>query len=454
MKVYSKNILILLSVLVGFSALGQSSFNLYKNKSSKIRFQLINNIIVLPVELNGVQLSFVLDTGVSRPILFNLVNTDSLQIKNTEVSYLRGLGSNGSIEALKSKGNILKVGEAISVNTDVSMVFDPSINFTPRLGVSVHGIIGYNIFKDFIVEINYAAQYIRLHKHAYLKEKKLKSWKSIPLEIINNKPYVNARVKLNDTINGIKLLMDTGSSDALWLFENQEKNIRAPKEKYFDDFLGKGLSGPVYGKRSKAESFFIDDYELNDVNVAFPEPIYLTIARNVKTRNGSVSGNILKRFNLFFDYSNQRLWFKKNSKFRSAFYYNNSGITLEQRGLRVVKEVTKKVRTDSYSRNVEDNSVGIDLTESFRYVLKPSFQVVELRVGSNAQLAGVEIGDIIISVNGKQASELSLQEVNNYFHNKKGTPIRLKVERDEREILYRFQLDDVFQKKNPQKEGS
>lgn len=95
MKVYSKNILILLCVLVGFSALGQSSFNLYKNKSSKIRFQLINNIIVLPVELNGVQLSFVLDTGVSRPILFNLVNTNSLQIKNTEVSYLRGLGSNG-----------------------------------------------------------------------------------------------------------------------------------------------------------------------------------------------------------------------------------------------------------------------------------------------------------------------------------------------------------------------
>ena len=215
MKVYSKNILILLCVLVGFSALGQSSFNLYKNKSSKIRFQLINNIIVLPVELNGVQLSFVLDTGVSRPILFNLVNTNSLQIKNTEVSYLRGLGSNGSIEALKSKGNILRVGEAISINTDVSMVFDPSINFTPRLGVSVHGIIGYNIFKDFIVEINYAAQYIRFHKHEGLKEKKLKSWKSIPLEIINNKPYLNARVKLNDTVNSIKLLMDTGSSDAL-----------------------------------------------------------------------------------------------------------------------------------------------------------------------------------------------------------------------------------------------
>ena len=158
MNICFKYIIPLITLFFCFLLQGQNSFNLPVAKSSKIRFQLINNIIVMPVELNGVKLSFVLDTGVSRPILFNLVNMDSLQIKNTERAYLRGLGSNGTIQAVRSKGNIIKIGEAIAVNRDVSMVFDPSINFTPRLGVPVHGIIGYDIFKDFIVEVAYSIQ--------------------------------------------------------------------------------------------------------------------------------------------------------------------------------------------------------------------------------------------------------------------------------------------------------
>jgi hypothetical protein len=101
MNLINKYVLLIIFLSVGYQSIGQKSFNLPIEKSSRIRFQLINNIIVMPIELNGVKLSFVLDTGVSRPILFNLVNMDSLQIKNTERAYLRGLGSNGSIQAIK-----------------------------------------------------------------------------------------------------------------------------------------------------------------------------------------------------------------------------------------------------------------------------------------------------------------------------------------------------------------
>ena len=95
MNLINKYVLLIIFLSVGYQSIGQKSLNLPIEKSSRIRFQLINNIIVMPIELNGVKLSFVLDTGVSRPILFNLVNMDSLQIKNTERAYLRGLGSNG-----------------------------------------------------------------------------------------------------------------------------------------------------------------------------------------------------------------------------------------------------------------------------------------------------------------------------------------------------------------------
>ena len=188
-----KNIYISILLLFSFFLNGQNGFNLTKNKSSKIRFQLINNIIVIPVQINGVELSFILDTGVSQPILFNLVNMDSYQIRNTKISSLRGLGSEGFIETIRSKGNILKIGEAISVNREISLVFDPTINFTPRLGVPVHGIIGYDVFKDFVVEINYNLKYIRLHKHKSYRYKDSKKWKTIPIEIHKKKTLYRCR---------------------------------------------------------------------------------------------------------------------------------------------------------------------------------------------------------------------------------------------------------------------
>ena len=342
MNLINKYVLLIIFLSVGYQSIGQKSFNLPIEKSSRIRFKLINNIIVMPIELNGVKLSFVLDTGVSRPILFNLVNMDSLQIKNTERAYLRGLGSNGSIQAIKSKGNIIKIGEAIAVNKDVSMVFDLSINFTPRLGVPVHGIIGFDIFKDFVVEINYASKYIKLYKPEFFKPKTSSKWNRLSIEVINKKPYLKGKVRLSLEEIPVKLLMDTGSSDALWLFEGSKKNIEVSQEMYFNDFLGKGLSGPVYGRRSKVKSFSVASFTLDKVNVAFPDSIYLSIARNFKQRNGSISGYILKRFNIFFDYNGEQIWIKKNSNFKAPFYYNNSGITLEQRGYRVVKELKKK----------------------------------------------------------------------------------------------------------------
>ena len=90
-----KNALVILLLLccngLGFS---QGEFIVQnKRKSDKIHFKFINNLIVIPVEINGVELSFLLDTGVSKPIIFNFLNlSDSLKIKNTERIYLRGLG--------------------------------------------------------------------------------------------------------------------------------------------------------------------------------------------------------------------------------------------------------------------------------------------------------------------------------------------------------------------------
>jgi hypothetical protein len=51
----------------------------------KIPFQLINNLVFIPINVNGVELTFLLDSGVKETILFSLEEKMKLA-KNIEKS--------------------------------------------------------------------------------------------------------------------------------------------------------------------------------------------------------------------------------------------------------------------------------------------------------------------------------------------------------------------------------
>lgn len=436
-----KNFLVFILLVFSIISFGQSRFNLPRAKSDKVKFQLIDNLIIIPVNVNGVELSFLLDSGVSKPILFNITNIDTLQVNNVETVYLRGLGGGEPIEALKSQNNLLKIGEAININQDIFVVFDNSINFTPRLGIAVHGIIGYDLFRDFIIEINYSKKYLRFHKPELYIYKDCKNCESFILSFFNNKPYINGMVKIDSENLPVKLLIDTGSSDALWLFEEDSLGMKPLNNKYFEDFLGKGLSGSVYGKRSKVKSFSLKSFKLRNVNVAFPDSTSISYARKHEDRNGSISGELLKRFNIIMDYKNAKITLKKNNKFNSPFHYNKSGIVLEQNGIRVVKEKFLEKVIDHYGRSNEDNTV-INFMESIQLNLKPAFSIVELRKNSPAERAGLMIGDIILTINGKSTHTMKLQDLVQIFCDKDNKLIRLVVERNFKQMRVNFRLEN------------
>lgn len=143
-------------------------------KFQKIKFELINNLIIIPVEINGTELTFILDSGVSKPILFNLSDSDSVPINNVSEVTIRGLGDGEPMKALSSKGNAFKLGEARNYSQDLYVVMDREINFSTSLGIPVHGIMGYDLFRDFIVEVNYSSKRLKLHnpEHYTYKNKR------------------------------------------------------------------------------------------------------------------------------------------------------------------------------------------------------------------------------------------------------------------------------------------
>lgn len=440
----SKKIAFLLLFFSLFS-FSQGKFVLQEGVKHKINFELINNLIVIPVEINGVKLSFLLDTGISKPIIFNFLNlSEDLKINQAEKIYLRGLGEGESIEALRSKNNVFKIGNAININQNLYAIFDPSLNFAPSLGVPIHGIIGYDFLKDFVVEVNYSSRYIRLHVPENYKPKRCSSCEVFDLEFFNNKPYINGVVTMNEKKIPVTLLMDSGGSDALWLFDDDEQGIYVP-EKNFEDFLGRGLSGSVYGRRAKIKQFSIGKFNLKHVNVAFPDSTSISFARKFKNRSGTIAGAVLKRFNIIFDYPNRRVSFKKNRYFSSPFYYNKSGISLEHDGVRVVKIVDRDrdiARFKSVNESVSTSALVV--SGSYKYTLEPSFKIVELRIDSPAYRAGLQIGDVILNINNKHAHMYSLQQIVQMFYGNDGKRIRLLVDRDGQQKRFQFKLESLL----------
>ena len=186
---------------------------------------------------------------------------------------------------------------------------------------------------------------------------------------------------------------------------------------------------------------------LKNANVAFPDSTYITLASQFKARNGSLAGNILKRFNLIVDYPRGYITLKKNSYFNDSFSYNKSGIELAHNGMRFVKELDNVIRGDEDTNFTDEtrNGTKIVFDTHYKLSLKPAYTIVELREGSPADRAGLMIGDVILSINGKPSYHYNLQDLTHKFYDDEGAHIKLVVERAGKELTFEFRLEKLFE---------
>lgn len=429
---------------IPFSGIGQS-FNFSDNKKSqKLRFNLVNNLIVVPVELNGSKLSFIVDSGVSKPILFNLSGQDSVQINNVTEITIKGLGEDGDMKALSSIGNTLRLGNLENQRQEIYVVLDKGFNLSPVLGIPVHGIIGYDLFRDFVVDINYGSKSITFYDPEFYDYREHPKDDVLPLSILNKRAFVEGNLYLEDEEKvPVKLMIDTGSGDAVWLFQDEEKEIRLPA-KNFDDFLGKGLSGNIFGKRARIKRIEIGKFSLEEAKVAFPDMRFFLRVKNWNDRNGSLGGEVLKRFNMIFDYPNNRLTLRKNKHFYDPFQYNLSGIEIQHNGVRYIAERIADSRGVVRSEDTNFGDVQILMENRTRLSLVPEIVVSGIRAGSPADLAGLQEGDLILSINGKGIHNYKLQEITKMLNEKQGKEIRVLIERYNEDLHFSFVLKEVF----------
>ena len=412
-------------------------------KKQKISFKLINNLIILPLDVNDVRGNFILDTGVKGNIIFLTEEKDFITNDSLKKIYLKGFGYGTPLEAFVSTGNTISFKNLRIEDKEFYLLKDEELNFSAKTGMTINGIIGADFFRNNIVKVDYKKRKVFVYdSNYYYKEKHIgKKVDSIGLVFHSDKPYMEGSVKLfpdNDERTHVKLLIDTGGTDALWLFKDENKFQNLP-ENSFTDFIGESLTGSLHGDKTRIEDFSFGKFSFGNPIVSFLDEDVSENARKIQGRNGTLGADILKRFTVWFDYGNQKLFLKKNSDFGKDFYYNMSGLEINYNG----SVMTLEFSTRSYSSVNSENS---RVVFSYKYVLKPSYVIANVRKGSPGHLSGLMEGDVLLEINNSSVQEKSYGDIVEHFYTKKNKMIELLVKRSEEKMRFKFKLIDELDK--------
>ena len=405
-----KSLKIFFFFLFCFSS-AQKGFEISTPKKTVIPFQLINNLIFIPLNINGVELTFLLDSGVNETILFSL-DEKEIKFNDTEKVKFSGLGESKNIEGLRSDNNVVNIGKGYQdLKHTIYIILDESINFSSHVGIPVNGIIGYHFFKNKPVEIDYITKKITVYSDEKTFSKRKKKFKEFPITVEGNKPYLMTDVEMMREKVASKMLLDLGNSDAIWLFPKVIENFVYNRPN-IDDYLGQGFNGDIFGKRSRIHGFYIGDFAFEKPLTAMPDEFSIQSLKIVPDRKGSVGSDILRRFTLIFDYQEKKIYLRKNKHFNDPFLFNKSGLDIQHDGMTWQQDLVR-VET-AKTEKAREGIVAYESEDKFKYnfVLKPQYSVAGCRKEAQCYIAGIRKDDKIISINNKKSGDWTLQKIN------------------------------------------
>lgn len=418
----------------------QSQLFLPQKSKAKISFEWKSNLIIIPINIQGIELNFLVDTGVGHTLIFDNHKAQQLGFNQDHPYLLRGLGDQPALKAYQVKINRLNIANFHIENITALVLPESEFILSKRIGAHIDGIIGHDLFEHFPVLIHYPRKYIEINPVKKQERWKEKKAACLPLHFYKRKPYVELTIpQLDETIIKGNFLIDTGLSDALWLFS---KDLDFKKTlPVFEDFLGTGINGDVYGERGKIPSLVLGETFLNQIKVAYPAVKTFDSLALERNRLGSIGAELLSRFKVLIDYPNKQLMLKPTIKTSDPFYYNLSGIELAYEGTQIVKQ-----RLPSVKRKGNTGNDGIEILLQKRYELSfhPALKVTYVRPHSPAEQAGVRSGDILIQINGRGVHEMSLEKVLAILQKEPGEKIKLTVKREDDLRKFTFRLKSFF----------
>jgi len=389
-------------------ATAQLGFSLSNGASRvDIPIEIHNNLVVVPVILNNqLPLRFIVDTGVRTTILTEKIYSDILHLAYTKKFVISAPGGENLVNAYITNNVAIDLPGVIGRGHAMLVLENDYLELKNSMGAEVHGILGYELFSRFVIKIDYDAKIMTLMLPRKFKHSR--KYARLPITVEDTKPYYVAELKLNDSTSmSAKLMVDTGASHGLFLDTESNPKIVVP-EKNVECNIGKGLGGQINGRLARISCMRMGKYVIPNVIASFPDKdaYFDTVRTNTRVyRNGSLGGEVLSRFDVVFDFPNEKIYLKPNRSFRKKSYYNMSGLTVKAQ--------------------------GANLRE---------FEIIEVRPHSPAQQADIQVGDQILTINNAETKDIDLSELNSYFNTRPGKRINLRIKRGDQVVEKQFKL--------------
>ncbi len=349
--------------------------------STTIPFDLINNHIYLEARLNGKgPFRMLCDTGGSNIVTPELAKELGLESEGTVEG--RGVGEKSEDVGLTKVGS-LQVGD-VTLKDQVFAVFNLAAMKDVE-DVPFQGLIGYEVFKRFVVAIDYEHGRLTLTLPAAFSYKGTGT--VVPFKFNGTIPQVEGEL---DGIPG-KFDIDTGGRSSLTVLAPfvERHGLKARYGAKVEAVVGWGVGGPHRGLVARTKVLKLGGVPVENVIAelslstrgSFVDP-YVA---------GNVGAGVLKRFNIVFDYAQQKMILEPNGNASLPDTYDRAGFWLNRAG--------------------------------------DAFLVVDVTAGAPAAEAGIKVGDKILKVDGRSASTLNLGATRTKFRTSPvGTKVVLTVE--------------------------
>ncbi|WP_167855610.1 aspartyl protease family protein [Hymenobacter fodinae] len=357
------------------------------------------NLVIIPLRLNGQgPFNFLLDTGINTSLITDASLRQQLRLRPKQRFLVSGAGEEEPLEAFLVDSVQVELKNIACPALSLLLLSNDVLNLSGYVGMPIHGLLGADIFRSFVVEINPVEQEVVFHQPEDYRAPRGRRWAQIPLDMEGNKTYVTLPVTLNDSLTlPLKLVLDTGAGHALSLETTSDKQLKLPAQ-HLRTQLGRGLNGYINGYLGRVTELRLGRYRVPSLLTSFPDAADVAQRADV-FRNGNLGFELLKRFMIVIDYTHNRLLLRPNSTFRQPFEHDMSGFDLVAAGPELRRYVIGKIQPES-----------------------------------PAALAGLQTNDELVSINLIPTAELSLTQISNLFRSYHNRLLLLVIRRPSGEL--------------------